>query len=508
MTRNRVDLPARMRLTCCILLALAGVAAVPSAGQEAASTQTTCAERPGWSPRDRVVIFHADDLGMHRDVNVGTIAAMEKGLVNSTSTMMPCPWVPDYAAYLRDRPEVDNGLHLSLTSEWNVYRWGPLAPAAQVPGLLDRDGYLHREVRDVVLTASADEVEREIRAQIAMAKRMGLPVTHLDTAHPGDTFAHVVRNPEVRSNDLRVMTDPDVIRVAREEGLILTTWRELHERRKALGRTQPARPHGESRYFTTSDGVRLHYLESGTGDLLVLVPGWTMPAWIWEKQIDHFAATHRVIALDPRSQGQSDKPTDGHTPERRARDIHELLAHVNGGRAVLVGWSLAVPEILKYADLFGTGAVRGLVLVDGQLPEAGEEAAAQTGSIFRMLAQMQADRRAFAQAFARSMFRTPQSEDYLRRVTEASLETPTNSAVVLVANMVSYGDWRPAAARMDVPVLFIAQPQLKPSADRLQAALRSARVELLDGAGHALFVDQSERFNTLVRDFIAALKPL
>jgi chitin disaccharide deacetylase len=342
MSRTRVVLSTWMRLTCSILLALVAFKAVLPGDQEATSTQPTYAERLGWSPRDRVVIFHADDLGMHRDVNVGTIAAMENGLVNSTSTMMPCPWVPDYAAYLRDHPDVDNGLHLTLTSEWNVYRWGPLAGAGQVPGLVDRDGYLHREVRDVVQNASADEVEREIRAQIALARRMGIPVTHLDThmgtlaatrafyerlvkvgiemdlpimavgghgtqarqqwpgaeavtrpfleriweaglpvlddldmrsygwhgyeekkqgmiqslrelqpgitqiivhaAHPSDTFPHVVRNTEVRYNDLRVMTDPDVIRVAREEGLILTTWHELHERRKALGGTRGRAP--------------------------------------------------------------------------------------------------------------------------------------------------------------------------------------------------------------------------------------------------------------------------
>jgi non-heme chloroperoxidase len=117
--------------------------------------------------------------------------------------------------------------------------------------------------------------------------------------------------------------------------------------------------------FTTSDGVRLHYLEAGKGPAIVFVPGWTMPAWIWERQIRHFSEHYRVLTFDPRSQGQSHKPDHGNYPDRRAQDIKELVEHMKVGPAVLVGWLQAVPELLTYAEKFGGGNLRAYVLVDG-----------------------------------------------------------------------------------------------------------------------------------------------
>ena len=128
-----------------------------------------------------------------------------------------------------------------------------------------------------------------------------------------------------------------------------------------------AKPAAKSGYFTSSDGVRLHYLEAGSGPAIVFVPGWTNPAWIWEPQIWHFSKKYRVVALDPRSQGESEQVTEGHYPERRSRDIKELMDHLQLPPAVLVGFSMGVPEVLSYVDQFGTAALRGVVLVDGHI---------------------------------------------------------------------------------------------------------------------------------------------
>lgn len=130
-----------------------------------------------------------------------------------------------------------------------------------------------------------------------------------------------------------------------------------------------AEPGVKSGTFTTSDGVRMHYLEAGSGPAIVFVPGWTMPAWIWDAQIKHFARQYHVAALDPRSQGESEKVSQGNSPERRSQDVKELCEHLKLGPAVLVGWSLAVPELLTYAEQFGGASVRAYVLVDGFLWE-------------------------------------------------------------------------------------------------------------------------------------------
>ena len=101
---------------------------------------------------------------------------------------MPCPWVPGFAKYLKEHPDLDAGLHLTLTSEWDDYRWGPLSGQPAVPGLVDQEGALWPSVRDVVSHASADEIEMEIRAQLKRARDMGIEPTHLDS-HMGTLFA-------------------------------------------------------------------------------------------------------------------------------------------------------------------------------------------------------------------------------------------------------------------------------------------------------------------------------
>lgn len=134
------------------------------------------------------LILHADDFGMSHSVNVATSELLEKGKISSASIMMPCPWVSEAVAWARKNPKADLGIHLTLTSEWKTLRWGPVAPRDQVKGLLDPDGYLWPDVRSVAMHATPQEVETELRAQIEMAKRMGLRFTHLDT-HMGTVYA-------------------------------------------------------------------------------------------------------------------------------------------------------------------------------------------------------------------------------------------------------------------------------------------------------------------------------
>jgi len=129
-----------------------------------------------------------DDAGMSHDSNMGIEQVLEKGAARSLSVMMPTPWVPEIVHYIKAHPGTDAGLHLTLTSEWHEYRWGPLAGAPAVPGLVDPEGALWSSVAAVVMHAKADEVDREMRAQIERAERMGFHPTHLDT-HMGTVYA-------------------------------------------------------------------------------------------------------------------------------------------------------------------------------------------------------------------------------------------------------------------------------------------------------------------------------
>ncbi len=149
---------------------------------------STYAERLGYPKGAKVLILHVDDVGMSFDSNEGAIQAMTNGVATSCSVMLPCPWVPAFVHYLKKHPQTDAGLHLTLTSEWSEYRWGPLAGKTNVPGLVDSEGDLWSDVPDVVQHATADEVEKEIRAQLDRARTMGFEPTHLDS-HMGTLFA-------------------------------------------------------------------------------------------------------------------------------------------------------------------------------------------------------------------------------------------------------------------------------------------------------------------------------
>jgi hypothetical protein len=310
--------------------------------------EPTYAERLGWPPGSRVVIFHVDDAGMSHDSNMGAIEALERGVATSTSIMFPCPWVSEMAKYLKDHPDVDAGVHLTLTSEWSNYRWGPVAGKPAVPGLADPEGCLWDDVPKVIFKAKPEEIETEIRAQVDRCLSLGIKPTHLDshmgtlfawqpyferylkvgvetgipillpaghleyilkrspavadtartmgqkawdaglpviddihmgdygcskpaekkdqiinflrTVKPGITefivhctrptemFQHISGSGRMRFAELETMIDPDVKKIIEEEKIILTTWRELKQRRDQIkGKEQAqAKPAGKS----------------------------------------------------------------------------------------------------------------------------------------------------------------------------------------------------------------------------------------------------------------------
>ena len=167
----------------CILL-ISGFFAFSSNAQQT----KTFAERLGFPKGAKVLILHVDDAGMSHESDMGVEMALTDGVSTSTSVMMPCPWVPEIVKYIMEHPNTDAGLHLTLTSEWDYYRWGPLAGKAAVPGLTDKQGDLYSSVEAVYFHATPEEIDKEIRAQLDRALAMGFKPTHLDS-HMGTLFA-------------------------------------------------------------------------------------------------------------------------------------------------------------------------------------------------------------------------------------------------------------------------------------------------------------------------------
>ena len=148
----------------------------------------TIAELLGYPEDAKLLIMHADDLGVTHSVNAASIEAFQKGGISSSSIMVPCPWFSEIAEYASQHPEYCWGLHLTLTSEWKYYKWDGVASSDKISSLLNEDGVMYDKVIDVVEHADLGEVELEIRAQIEKALNSGIPVTHLDS-HMGTLFS-------------------------------------------------------------------------------------------------------------------------------------------------------------------------------------------------------------------------------------------------------------------------------------------------------------------------------
>jgi predicted glycoside hydrolase/deacetylase ChbG (UPF0249 family) len=146
------------------------------------------AERLGHPADSKLLILHADDLGAAHSIDAASFAGLENGAVTSASIMVPTPWIGEVAAYARAHPNADLGLHLTLTSEWDTYRWGSVESADKVSSLLDSAGTFPNDDKPVAARAKPIEVEREIRAQINRAVSLGIHPTHLDS-HMGSLFA-------------------------------------------------------------------------------------------------------------------------------------------------------------------------------------------------------------------------------------------------------------------------------------------------------------------------------
>ena len=141
----------------------------------------TVAQQLGYAADARLLIINADDFGMCHAENVATIAGIEQGAFCSATIMVPCPWFEETAAFARRTPAADLGVHVTHTSEWATYKWGPVSGRSTVPSLVDACGNFHRDVGSLYAHARLDEVEIETRAQIERALAAGIDVTHLDS---------------------------------------------------------------------------------------------------------------------------------------------------------------------------------------------------------------------------------------------------------------------------------------------------------------------------------------
>src|SRR5881398_1509122 len=270
---------------------------------------------------------------------------------------------------------------------------------------------------------------------------------------------------------------------------------------------------GSSRMVNVADGVSLRVIESGKAGgepTLVFIPGWSTGADIWNHQIDTFAKTHRVIAFDPRSQGESTKTTNGNTPEMRARDLHALLERLGVQRPLLIGWSQGVQDVAAYIERYGSKDLAGIVLVDAAISDGADGMAArpqETAAQFKMFAVYQAHQQEYLHGMMEAIISKPQPPGAMDRLVATGLKTPpTIGVAMLVADL--FGVNRTAALKkIDCPTLIIASAKSDELARQQAGAAQISRAHFgkIENAAHAVFLDQPVRFHELLEKFVKDL---
>ncbi|QDT27343.1 AB hydrolase superfamily protein YdjP [Gimesia panareensis] len=279
----------------------------------------------------------------------------------------------------------------------------------------------------------------------------------------------------------------------------------------------------ESGTFTTSDGVNLHYLAAGAGPPLVLLPGWSQSAALFQKQLDAFSENYRCLALDYRGHGESAKPDYGYRVSRLAMDLREFLQALELQDVILLGHSAGCAVIWCYLDLFGEAGLKGLVLCDQMIarirrPEWSEEECRQYGAEVggdEVLAQAELvggpEGPAKSAEFLAGMFTESFSEAELLQVIQESLKFPRPYAAELLLS-VSAADYRDLLPRISLPALCIggAASHLGPAAMPWIAA-QVPRGELVmiaadAGGSHFMYLENPEAFNSAVKKFCDALE--
>ncbi len=272
-------------------------------------------------------------------------------------------------------------------------------------------------------------------------------------------------------------------------------------------------------HMITNDGVRLHYVERGSGAPLVMIPGWSQTAAQFEAQVEGLSARRRVIAIDMRGHGDSDKPEHGYRIQRLAADLRDAIEALALERVSLLGHSMGCSVIWCYLDLFGDGGLERLVLVD-QMPcvtarpgWSGQERQ-EAGTIFDGASLYETiDKLAGSEGkqttggFIGSMFTAACPAERVAWVLERNLMMPRRHAASLLLNHASQ-DWRDVIARIALPTLIVGgRASLIDwrSQEWIHGRIAGSRLEIFeeaDGGNHFMFMENPERFNRLVDEFL------
>jgi len=264
-------------------------------------------------------------------------------------------------------------------------------------------------------------------------------------------------------------------------------------------------------FFITSDGARIHYLTAGkmtNEPPIVFIPGFTLSATLWERQLREFSSNRLTIAIDPRSQGESSIMQYGNTPERRAMDLHELVTNLDIARFVIVGWSQGAQDVAAYLGQYGTDSLAGIVFVDSVVSGGpnGIEARKSFRHILSRLAMIDSHPAEYSEGLVRSIFSRPHPELDMKYLIDESRKTPPSIEIAMLVMDVFGADRRPALKKIDRPTLVISSASSDLTEQKEMAnTIPGALWVVVADAGHALFVDNPEKFDVELTRLLKAV---
>lgn len=259
------------------------------------------------------------------------------------------------------------------------------------------------------------------------------------------------------------------------------------------------------KYLQVGD-IKIHYLEAGEGDrVLVFIPGWMMTAEVWKEQIPYFSARgFRVIALDPRSHGQTTKTELGNTYHQHAADLYAFLEGLKIEHSYLVGWASGVTTLLEYLSSPETLRPEKVVFVEGipaftkQEDYPGSMTAQQARKLFL---SFQDNRAKAIDQYVRSLFKTNQPEFLYKELSGGSQKTPPAAAFSLYFDQYT-GDRRPALRHVAVPTLIVTTAESRAVGEYMKSKITRCSLEVIDGTGAAIFLDRPQAFNQTLEAFL------
>lgn len=269
----------------------------------------------------------------------------------------------------------------------------------------------------------------------------------------------------------------------------------------------------ESKYFTVSDNVEIHYLEKGEGQPLIFIPGLTFSGEVFKGQIEYFSDKYRVIAIDPRGQGLSSKTVYGNDYQTHGKDLAALIDGLGLTDVVVTGWSTGNLDAWSYVEQFGTEKLKGVCTIDmSPLPLSPDPAWWTEGTMeelseaaIRILNTPEGSRAFFSDYATGIMIQHEMTPDELEYILDISARTPSWICKALFCDAI-FSNYLSTAKKLGESfpsIMFIAEHWADVAEPFVKKELPGYQTYVM--GGHLMFLEYPDKWNQVFEGFIDSI---